>query len=473
MERQNASSPFSFSNFNPITPSSPMKFGFSSTDSGSSSPVAGDRVPGLLPTVPSWLLGTSFVSTDNSTLPWFSKASSSTVISSSLGPTTTNNCFSDSLSSVTSPSSVSEITTTVSATSTSSLSGKTSVSTSSPPQSTVSAPGFVTVPASCSPEQDEVAAILARQCEKLLSRQAQGRGQNEKHVSVAQPCAYGAMEFETKSSSKPVGDAAHIPAATTEQKYGESKPCSVPISGAPSISTPSFPMDSKSGSSLLPSSQPVEEEQPYLPPVDLLDSTIGMWERVVVNNKTDQEVTEEGLRHFYEGINYFCLLSERLLVVTDKYDEEAKVRDEMEKMTSSLKDKLAKASRKLEDSKKEKESLEHELAGAANKITALTGEKDSILLVQTFLHQTISELRRELEEAGPAAIQRYKASSLYRQELMEYAAPYMGNGVKLAIEKIKAKDPTFEPETYGLEMYILPPEADDQEFSSEESDGGC
>uniref|UniRef100_A0A0V0HYC8 Putative ovule protein n=1 Tax=Solanum chacoense TaxID=4108 RepID=A0A0V0HYC8_SOLCH len=143
MERQNASSPFSFSNFNPITPSSPMKFGFSSTDSGSSSPVSGDTVPGLSATVPSWLLGTSFVSTDNSTLPWFSKASSSTVISSSLGPTTTNNCFSDSLSSVTSPSSVSEITTTVSATSTSSLSGKTSVSTSSPPQSTVSAPGFV------------------------------------------------------------------------------------------------------------------------------------------------------------------------------------------------------------------------------------------------------------------------------------------------------------------------------------------
>ncbi|KAK6789937.1 hypothetical protein RDI58_013737 [Solanum bulbocastanum] len=471
MERQNASSPFSFSNFNPIIPSSPMKFGFSSTDSGSSSPVSGDTVPGLSTTIPSWLLGTSFVSTDNSTLPWFPNASSSTVISSSLGPIATNNCFSDSLSSVTSPSSVSEITTTVSATSTSSLSGKASVSTSSPPQSTVSAPGFVTVPTSCSPEQDEVAAILARQCEKLLScqaaRQTQGRGQNEKHVSVAQPCAYGATVFETTSSSKPVGDA-----ATAEQKYGESKLCSVPITGSPSTSTPSVPMDSKSGSSLLPSSQPVEEEQPYLPPVDLLDSTIKMWERVVVNNKTDQEVIEEGLRHFYEGINYFCLLSERLLIVTEKYDEETKMRDDMEKMTSSLKDKLAKASRKLEDSKKEKESLKHELAGAANKITALTGE-DSILLVQTSLHQTISELRRELEEAGPAAIQKYKASSLYRQELMEYAAPYMGNGVKLAIEKIKAKDPTFEPETYGLEMYILPPEADDQEFSSEESDGGC
>ncbi|KAK4716793.1 hypothetical protein R3W88_015131 [Solanum pinnatisectum] len=456
MERQNASSPFSFSNFNPVTPSSPMKFGFSCTDSGSSSPVSGDTLPGLSATIPSWLRGTSFVSTDNSTLPRFSNASSSTVISSSLGPTTTNNCFSDSLSSVASPSSVSEITTTVSATSTSSLSGKASVSTSSPPQSTVSAPGFVTVPASCSPEQDEVAAILARQCEKLLScqaaRQTQGGGQNEKH---------------------PVGDAAQIPAATAEQKYGESKPCSVPITGAPSTSTSSVPMDSKSGSSLLPSSQPVEEEQPYLPPVDLLDSTIKIWERVVVNNKTDQEVVEEGLRHFYEGINYFCLLSERLLLVTDKYDEEAKMRDDMAKMTSSLKDKLAKASRKLEDSKKEKESLEHELAGATNKITALTAEKDSILLVQTILHQTISELRRELEEAGPAAIQKYKASSLYRQELMEYAAPYMGNGVKLAIEKIKAKDPTFEPETYGLEMYILPPEVDDQEFSSEESDGGC
>lgn len=68
MERQNAASPFSFSNFNTITPpSSPMKFGFSSTDSGSSSPVAGDTVPGLSATVPSWLLGTSFVSTDNST----------------------------------------------------------------------------------------------------------------------------------------------------------------------------------------------------------------------------------------------------------------------------------------------------------------------------------------------------------------------------------------------------------------------
>lgn len=133
----------------------------------------------------------------------------------------------------------------------------------------------------------------------------------------------------------------------------------------------------------------------------------------------------------------------------------------MEKMNSSLKAKLAKASWKLKVFKEEKESLEHELAGAANKITALTGEKESIMQVQAILHQTISELRMELEEAGPAAIQKYKASSLYRQELMEYAAPYMGKGVKLAIEKIKAKDPTFDPETYGLEMYILPSEADD------------
>lgn len=162
----------------------------------------------------------------------------------------------------------------------------------------------VTVPASCSPEQDEVAAILARQCEKLLScqaaRQAQGRGENEKHVSVTQPSDCGAMGFEITSSSKPAGDAAHVPAGTAEQKYGESKPCSVPMTGAPSTSTPSAPLDSKSGSSLHPSSQPFEEEQPYLPPVDLLDSTIEMWERVVVNKKTDQEVTEEGLRHFYE-----------------------------------------------------------------------------------------------------------------------------------------------------------------------------
>lgn len=314
-------------------------------------------------------------------------------------------------------------------------------------------------------EQDEVAAILARQCEKLLSCQAarltQGREQNEKHVSVAQPCAYGAPGFEATSSSKPVGDAAHIPDATTEQNYGESKPCSVPMTGAPSTCPPSVPLDSKSGSSLFPSSQPVGEEPPYLPPVELLDSTIEMWERVVANKKTDQEVTDEGLRHFYEGINYFCLLSERHQVVTDKYNEAAKVRDDMEKMNSSLKAKLAKASWKLKVFKEEKESLEHELAGAANKITALTGEKESIMQVQAILHQTISELRMELEEAGPAAIQKYKASSLYRQELMEYAAPYMGKGVKLAIEKIKAKDPTFDPETYGLEMYILPSEADD------------
>lgn len=153
-------------------------------------------------------------------------------------------------------------------------------------------------------EQDEVAAILARQCEKLLSCQAarltQGREQNEKHVSVAQPCAYGAPGFEATSSSKPVGDAAHIPDATTEQNYGESKPCSVPMTGAPSTCPPSVPLDSKSGSSLFPSSQPVGEEPPYLPPVELLDSTIEMWERVVANKKTDQEVTDEGLRHFYE-----------------------------------------------------------------------------------------------------------------------------------------------------------------------------
>lgn len=152
---------------------------------------------------------------------------------------------------------------------------------------------------------------MARQCEKLLSRQAQGRGQNEKHVSVSQPCAYGATVLEITSSSKPVGDAAYIPAATAEQKYGESKPCSVPITGVPSTSTPSVPMGSKSGSSLLSSSQPIEEEQPCLPPVDLLDSTIEMWERVVVNNKTDQEVTEEGLRHFYEvSFSLFSFLNE-------------------------------------------------------------------------------------------------------------------------------------------------------------------
>ncbi|XP_055810906.1 uncharacterized protein LOC129880750 [Solanum dulcamara] len=474
--RQNASSPLPFTNFNLTIPCT-WRFGYSSSDSSPPSPDSGETVTGTPAKASSWLFGASFASTaastDTSTMTWFSNASSSTVISSSLG-STTRNCFSDSLSSVTSPSSVSAITTTVTATS--SLYEKASVSTSSQPQSTVSAPEFVTVPASCSPEQDEVAAILARQCEKLLScqaaRQAQGRGENEKHVSITQPSDCGAMGFETTSSSRPVGDAAHIPAGTAEQKYGESKPCSVPITGAPSTSTPSAPLDSKSGSSFHPSLQPFEEEQPYLPSVDLLDSTMEMWERVVANKKTDQEVTEEGLRHFYEGINYYCLLSERLQVVTDKYNEAAEAKDDMEKMNSSLKDKLAKVSRKLEDSKKEKESLEHELAGAANKITSLTGEKECMLLAQTILHRTISELRGELEEAGPAAIQKYKASSLYRQELMEYAAPYMGKGVKLAISKIKAKDPTFDPETYGLEMYILPPEADDQEFSSEESDSG-
>lgn len=443
-----------------------MKFGLSSSDSASSSPSSGDTPPGLFATAPPWLFGASYsstdASTDSSTMPWFSNASSSTTISSSLEPTTSD-CFptvlpappSDSLLSVTSSSSVSAISTTLTAAATtSSLSGKASVSTSSQPQSTVSAPEFVTVPASCSLEQDEVAAILASQCEKLLS--CRGRGQNERLVSVAQPLACVATGFETTSSSKPVGDSAHIPASTAEQKYGESKLCSVPMTGAPSTSTPSVLLDSKSGSSFLPSSQPAEEEQPYLPPVDLLDSTIEMWKRVVVNMKTDQEVAEEGLCHFYEGINYFCLLSERLQVATDKYNEAAKARDDMGKMNFSLKDKLIEASRKLEDSKKEKERLEHELAGAANKITTLTGEKESIFRIQTILHQTISELRRELEEAGPAAIQKYKASSLYRQELMEYAAPYMGKGVMLAIEKIKAKDPTFDPVTYGLEMYILP-----------------
>ncbi|XP_060213460.1 uncharacterized protein LOC132640733 [Lycium barbarum] len=325
-------------------------------------PVAGPSV-----TTPSWLFGGSFVSTDTATMPWFTNASSSTA---------------------TSPSSVSAITTaTVTATS----------------PSSVSATEFVTVPDSCPSEQDEVAAILARQCEKFLScraaRPAQGRGENERHAWV-----FGATEFESTSSSKPVSDAAHIPAATAEQKYGESKSCSVP------------------------SSRPAEEEEPYFPPVDLLDSTIDMWVRVVANKKTDQEVSEEGLCHFYKGINYFCLLSERLQVVTDKYNEAVKARDELEK-----------ACRKLEDS--ERERLEHEL-------------------VQMIFHQKIFELTKELKEAGPAAIQKYKASSLYRQELMDYAAPYMGKGVKLAIEKIKAKDPTFDLKTYGLEMYILPPEAD-------------
>ncbi|XP_060213461.1 uncharacterized protein LOC132640735 isoform X1 [Lycium barbarum] len=346
-------------------------------------------------------------------MPLFSNASCSTEISSS--------------------SSVSAMTTTVTATSASSLSGKASASTSSSSSSQqqpiASATEFVTVPDSCPPEKDEVAAILARQREKFLScqaaRPAQGRGENERHAWV-----FGATGFESTSSNKPVGDAAHIPAATAEQKYGESKPCSVP------------------------SSQPAGEEEPYLPPVDLLDSTIDMWVRVVANKKTDQEVTEEGLSHFYDGINYFCLLSERLQVVTDKYNE------------------AVKAYRKLEDS--ERERLEHELHGAANTITTLTDEKESLLQVQMILHQKIFELTKELKEAGPAAIQKYKASSLYRQELMEYAAPYMGKGVKLAVEKIKAKDPTFDLKTYGLEMYILPPEADYDEFSSnKEGDGGA
>ncbi|XP_059318277.1 uncharacterized protein LOC132068640 isoform X6 [Lycium ferocissimum] len=287
---------------------------------------------------------------------------------------------------------------------------------------------LVTVPDSCPPEKDEVAAILARQRKKFLScqaaRPAQGRGENERHAWV-----FGATGFESTSSNKPVGDAAHIPAAIAEQKYGESKPCSVP------------------------SSQPAGEEEPYLPPVDLPDSTIDMWVQVVANKKTDQEVTEEGLSHFYDGINYFCLLSERLQVVTDKYNE------------------VVKACRKLEDS--ERERLEHELHGAANTITTLTDEKESLLQVQMILHQKIFELTKELKEAGPAAIQKYKASSLYREELMEYAAPYMGKGVKLAVEKIKAKDPTFDPKIYGLEMYILPPEADYDKFSSnKEGDGG-
>lgn len=278
------------------------------------------------------------------------------------------------------------------------------------------------------------------------------------HVSAAQPRVSGTTWSETPSSSKPVNDDAHTPAATAEQKYGESKPCSVPITITPSTSTSSAPLDSKSGSSVLRSSQ-AAEAQPYCSSVDLLHSTIGMWERVVADKKTDQEVTEEGLRHFYEGINYFCLLSERLQVATAKYNEAAKASDDLKNAMAPLKDKLAEANRKLQDSEKEKERLEHELAGAANTTTALTGEKVSLLRVQTILHQKIVELEKELEEAGPAAIRKYKASSLYRQELMEYAAPYMGKGVKLAIEKIKAKDPTFDPKTYGLEIYMLPPEA--------------
>ncbi|PHU17704.1 hypothetical protein BC332_13399 [Capsicum chinense] len=448
--------------------------------SASSSPVLGDSVLGSSATSPSWLFGASGLSTasstDNATMPWFTNAiSSGTTSAKTTSLSGSHIPPSDSLLSVTLFSSVSAIPTTVTAAAaTSSLFGKASVSTSSSqsqPQSTVSAPEFVTFPACCSLEQDEVAAILASKCEKLLScraaGQTQGRGQNERHDSVAHSLACVATGFENTSLSKPVGDSAHRPAATAEPKFGESTLCSVAKSGAPSTSTLSVLFDSMSGSSLLRNSQPAEE-QPYFPPVDLLHSTIDMWKRVVADMKTDQEVIEEGLRHFYEGINYFCLLSERLQVTTDKYNEAAKARDDTEKMNSSLKDKLAEASRKLEDSKKEKKRLENELAGAEHKITALTGEKESILRVQTILHQTISELRRELEGAGPFAIQKYKASSLYRQELMEYAAPYMGKGVKLATEKIKAKYPTFDPATYGLEMYILPPEADDQEFSLEE-----
>ncbi|KAJ8540100.1 hypothetical protein K7X08_026489 [Anisodus acutangulus] len=140
-------------------------------------------------------VGASFVSTAASTdhtatMPWFSNASSSTVISASSGPITSTETTSltvspipppDSVSSVTSSSSVSAITTTVTATSTSSLSGKVSASTSSSqPQSTVSATEFATVPDSCSPEQDEVAAILARQCEKFLSCRAARQAQESK-----------------------------------------------------------------------------------------------------------------------------------------------------------------------------------------------------------------------------------------------------------------------------------------------------
>ncbi|KAJ8541931.1 hypothetical protein K7X08_016797 [Anisodus acutangulus] len=427
--------------------STPLYFG---------SPVPAVQLPDTATASPS-PVGASFVSTaasttdDTATMPLYSNASSSTLISASSVPITTP--LTVSLSSSTPSSSVSAITTTVPATS-------------------ASATEFATVPDSCSPEQDEVAAILARQCEKFLScraaRKAQGREENERHGWV-----FGAAGFETTSSNKPVSDAAHIPASTAEQKYGDSKPCSsLPMIAAPLTSNPSAPLDSKSGSSLLTRLQPAEEEEPYFPPIDLLDSTIDMWVRVVGNKKTDQEVTEEGIHHFYEGINYFYLLSERLQVASDKYNVAVKASDDLEKMNVSLKDKLVEASRRLEDSKKEKERLEHELAGADNKITTLTGEKESLLKVQMIFHQKIFELTGELKEAGPAAIQKYKSSSLYRQELMEYAAPYMGKGVKLAIEKIKAKDPTFDPEMYGLEMYILPPEADDQEFSSEEQSDG-
>lgn len=130
--------------------------------------------------------------------------------------------------------------------------------------------------------------------------------------------------------------------------------------------------------------------------------------------------------------------------------------DDLEKMRASLKDKLAESNQKLADCEEE-EKLEHELAGAANTITTLTSEKDSLLRVQTI--QKIVQLKKELEEAGPAAIQKYKASSLYRQKLVEYAAPYMGKAMKLAIEKIKA-------------IYMLPPEADVEEFSYEEGGNG-
>lgn len=161
----------------------------------------------------------------------------------------------------------------------------------------------VTFPACCSVEQDEVAAILASKCEKLLScraaGQTHGRGQNERHDSVAHSLACVATGFENTSSSKPVGDSAHRPAATAEPKFGESTLCSVAKSGAPSTSTLSVLFDSMSGSSLLRNSQPAEE-QPYFPPVDLLHATIDMWKRVVADMKTDQEVIEEGLRHFYE-----------------------------------------------------------------------------------------------------------------------------------------------------------------------------
>ncbi|KAK4353981.1 hypothetical protein RND71_026175 [Anisodus tanguticus] len=201
--------------------------------------------------------------------------------------------------------------------------------------------------------------------------QASSREQNERHAWV-----FGAAGFETTSSNKPVSDDAHIPAATAEQKYGDSKPCSsLPMIAAPLTSNPSAPLESQAAH-CSPALQPAEEEEPYIPPIDLLDSTIDMWVRVVGNKKTDQEVTEEGLRHFYEPVT--------------KYNEAVKASDDLEKMNFSLKDKLEEASRKLEDFKKEKERLEHELAGAENKITTLTGEKESLLKVQTIFHQKIS-----------------------------------------------------------------------------------